>query len=139
MNTELTDLYQQVILDHYRNPRGSGELENATHTAHGHNPLCGDEVFVSAVVVDGKIQELRHRSSGCAICVASASLMAENAQGRSVTEFKNDADDFYKFIKGDVEVAEGKLMAFAGVSKFPMRVKCATLAWHTLENALKEN
>ena len=138
MSSELTDLYQQVILDHYRNPRGAGELTNATHTAHGHNPLCGDEVSVYAFVEDGVIKTLRHKSVGCAICVASASIMTEITEGASLDQFNEQAASFYKFIRGESEEVNGKIVAFCGVSKFPIRVKCATLAWHTMETALNE-
>ena len=132
---DLKDLYQEVILDHYKNPRYATPIENPTHFANGVNPLCGDEVRLSAVVESDVIAQLSHDSVGCAICVASASLMAEATAGKSVDEFKSLSKDFYAMAKGgDIDL--GKLSALAGVSQFPMRVKCATLAWHTLASAL---
>src|SRR5687768_5945405 len=138
MSAELNDLYQEVILDHYRNPRGAGEVDKPTHSAFANNPLCGDEILITARVADGVIQEVKHRSIGCAICVASASMMVESVTGQSTECFSADSKNFYAFARGENDSVEGKLAAFAGVSKFPMRVKCATLAWHTLENALKK-
>ncbi|MEO7454072.1 MAG: Fe-S cluster assembly sulfur transfer protein SufU [Fimbriimonadales bacterium] len=136
MSELLADLYQEVILDHSRSPRGVGEVEDKTHSAFISNPLCGDEVSISARVVDGVIQEVKHHSTGCAICVASASMMVEAVQGKPTEEFRRDSEAFCKLARGESDNIEGKLMAFAGVSKFPMRVKCATLPWHALENAL---
>ena len=138
MIPELSDLYQEVILDHYRNPRGSGEVENATHSSFLNNPLCGDEIMVTARVQDGIIEDVKHRSVGCAICVASASMMVEATKGKKTTDFVQEAESFYGFARGEHDRIDGKLAAFAGVSQFPMRVKCATLAWHTLEDALKK-
>ncbi len=132
---DLKDLYQEVILDHFRNPRHAGPIEDATHFADGVNPLCGDEVRLSARVDNDTISELGHESVGCAICVASASMMAEAAVGKTLDHFTGMAHDFYAMAKGE-DRDLGKLSALAGVSQFPMRVKCATLAWHTLESAL---
>ena len=137
MSAELNDLYQELILDHYRNPRGAGEVQGATHSAAANNPLCGDEILITARVNDGIIEEVKHRSIGCAICVASASMMAESAKGRRKEELLSQSKEFCAFARGEHSNIDGKLVAFAGVSKFPMRVKCATLAWHTLENALQ--
>ena len=138
MSFDLSDLYQDVILDHYRNPRGAGVLTNATHAAMADNPICGDRVSVTARIDQGIIEEIKHDSLGCALCVASASLMVEMVKGKSVGEFAGNARNFYSFVKGENAEMEGKLLAFAGVSKFPMRVKCATLAWHTLESAISD-
>jgi len=132
---DLKELYQEVILDHFRNPRHAGSIENATHSANGVNPLCGDEVHLSALVDNDTITELGHESAGCAICVASASLMAEATVGKTLDHFTDLANGFYAMAKGE-DIDLGKLSALAGVSQFPMRVKCATLAWHTLESAL---
>ena len=137
MSAELNDLYQELILDHYRNPRGAGEVQGATHSAAANNPLCGDEILITARVKDGVVEEVKHRSIGCAICVASASMMAENATGKKQEEVISQSKGFCAFARGESDIIDGKLIAFAGVSKFPMRVKCATLAWHTLENALQ--
>jgi nitrogen fixation NifU-like protein len=138
MSELLSDLYQEVILDHSRKPRNVGEVDRKTHFAFISNPLCGDEISISARVEDGVIKELMHQTSGCAICVASASLMVESVTGKPTEEFQRDADAFCSFARGESKDIDGKLIAFAGVSKFPMRVKCATLAWHALENALKK-
>lgn len=138
MSADLADLYQEVILDHYRAPRGAGEVENATHSAFANNPLCGDEVLITVRVEAGILAEVKHRSTGCAICVASASMMVEQSQGMAADDALNHAHDFCSFARGEGDDVGGKLQAFAGVSKFPMRVKCATLAWHTLEHALKQ-
>jgi nitrogen fixation NifU-like protein len=132
---ELKDLYQEVILDHYRKPRYTNPIENPTHFANGINPLCGDEIRLSATVEDGRITHVSHDSVGCAICVASTSLMSEATVGKTVGEFKDLSKDFYAMAKGE-QINLGKLTALAGVSQFPVRVKCATLAWHTLESAL---
>jgi nitrogen fixation NifU-like protein len=139
LSFEISDLYQDVILDHFRNPRGKGRIDHPTHFATAHNPLCGDEVSVTAKINDTIIEELKHESSGCALCVASASMMVESQEGRSIDSFRIGADEFISLLRGESDEIGGKLIAFAGVSKFPMRVKCATLAWHTLERALLKN
>lgn len=137
MTSDLHELYKDAILDHYRNPRGGGKLESPTHSAVGHNPLCGDEVDLHARMEGDVIAEIGHVSTGCAICVASASLMSESVIGRTIASFKLFSNQFYEMVKGvPPEVDMGKLVVLAGVSEFPMRVKCATLAWHTLESAL---
>jgi len=132
---DLNDLYQDVILDHYKHPRHAEPIKNPTHFANGVNPLCGDEVHLSACVENDAIIEISHESIGCAICVASASMMSEATVGKSVNDFSMLAAKFYAMVRGD-DIDLGKLSALAGVSQFPMRVKCATLAWHTLESAL---
>lgn len=135
---DLGDLYQEAILDHYRNPRHAGRLENPTHFADGVNPICGDQVHLTARVQDEVLAEIAHDSYGCAICVASTSMMAEAAYGKPIEEFVALAANFYSMVKG-TEIDLGKLSALAGVAQFPMRVKCATLGWHTLETALRGN
>lgn len=132
---DLKELYQEVILDHYRNPRYAEGIANPTHFANGTNPLCGDEVRLSAIIDNDTIAQLSHDSVGCAICVASASMMAEASVGKTVSDFEILASNFYAMAKGE-ERDMGKLSALAGVSQFPMRVKCATLAWHTLAAAI---
>ncbi len=137
---ELRELYQQLILEHYRNPRNFGELPEATHRAEGHNPLCGDRLEV-ALRIDGEhIVEIRFRGSGCAISQASASVMTTLVKGTSVSEAMALADRFHRVLLGqEVPSPElGPLAAFAGVREFPSRVKCATLAWHTLRAALQQ-
>lgn len=142
---ELRDLYQEVILDHNRKPRNFGTLEQATHEADGHNPLCGDQLHV-AVTLDGdRVSDVRFEGSGCAISTASASLMTESIKGKSVEEAEKMFGGFHDLLTGDPSVAAeasddlGKLAVFGGVREFPVRVKCATLSWHTLKAALDGN
>jgi nitrogen fixation NifU-like protein len=139
--SELRDLYQEVILDHNKRPRNFGPLAEANRSANGHNPLCGDKLHV-AVRVDGDtIADIRFEGSGCAISKASASLMTERVKGCTVDQADELFDEFHEMLTGKPgEAAEnprlGKLAVFSGVSEFPVRVKCATLAWHTLKAAL---
>lgn len=141
MSDALRELYQEIILDHARHPRRKGVLGDATATADGHNPLCGDRVRVYAKLADARIAGLMFEGEGCAISQASASLMAEMLEGRSVAEADRLTAAFLHLVKG--EPAEflnaddrERLEVMAGVQQFPMRVKCATLAWHTLAAAL---
>lgn len=139
---ELAELYQQVLLDHYRSPRHFGRPAGAEREAEGFNPLCGDRVKVYVDVEEGVIRALGFEGSGCAISTASASLMAEALQGRRIEEFERLFAAFRATVTGgapDREVDLGKLAALAGVAEFPMRVKCATLAWHTLDAALRDD
>lgn len=134
------ELYQELILDHGRRPRNFRVPPGANHSADGKNPLCGDHVAVSVVVDEnGVIQDVGFQGSGCAISTAAASTMTEAVQGKTREEVLAIFHDFHDAVTGhgvpDLE-ALGKLAAFAGVSEFPMRVKCATLAWHTLQAAL---
>ena len=142
---DLGDLYQQLILDHNARPRNFGELATATHRAEGFNPLCGDHVTIYLQLEGGTIRDVRFAGKGCAISKASASLMTDHLKGRSIDEAKAIFARFRALVAGpDGGEAEpstdglGKLAAFAGVREFPMRVKCATLAWHTLRAALEE-
>jgi nitrogen fixation NifU-like protein len=143
MDDSLRELYQEVILDHSRHPRHFGKLEHATNTAQGYNPLCGDRVTVYLIVgQDGRIADIRFEGKGCAISQASASLMTDMIVGRMVAEAEKLMGGFINLVKG--EMVEGlseddreTLNVMAGVSAFPMRVKCATLAWHTMKSALE--
>jgi nitrogen fixation protein NifU and related proteins len=139
--SDLRELYQQVILDHNRNPRNFKELPDATRRVEGFNPLCGDHytVFIS---LDGDvIREVTFTGSGCAISKASASVMSSTVKGKSTEEANRLFDTFHSLVTGDsssLDAGElGRLAAFSGVSEFPARVKCATLAWHTLRTALE--
>jgi nitrogen fixation NifU-like protein len=139
MNSELRDLYQQVILDHNRAPRNFHEMAGATHTASGDNPLCGDNIRLFARVEDGTVAEVAFVGSGCAISTASASLMTSIVKGKSLAEAEDLFAAFHGMVTGRTEPDKqvlGKLMAFAGVREFPARVKCANLPWHTLHAAL---
>ncbi|HEY1305139.1 MAG TPA: SUF system NifU family Fe-S cluster assembly protein [Vicinamibacterales bacterium] len=135
---DLHDLYQEVILDHNRRPRNFRVLEGG-RTAEGFNPLCGDRLTVYLHVSDGVIEDISFQGSGCAISKASASLMTESIKGKSVAEATALFERFQKMItaQSDSPVKDlGKLKALAGVRQFPIRVKCASLAWHTLRAAL---
>jgi nitrogen fixation NifU-like protein len=139
--SDLTDLYQEVILDHNRRPRNFGVLTPADRQAHGHNPLCGDKLTVYLQMDGDAIRDVHFEGSGCAISKASASLMTEAIKGMSVTDAMVLFDRFQTLMKTAIEHAVdedsfGKLAVFAGVREFPMRVKCATLPWHTLKAAI---
>ena len=144
MNQELKELYQQVILDHNKSPRNFKKLETANHTAEGYNPLCGDKINVFVETEDKKIKDISFLGSGCAISKASASLMSAFIKGKSIEETNLVFEKFHELITGklteDDAIDElGKLKVFAGVREFPVRVKCASLAWHTMLAALKED
>ena len=136
---ELAGLYQELIVDHNRSPRNRGRPEAADRRAAGDNPLCGDKVTVFARVKDGVVTDVGFEGSGCAISTASASLMTESVKGRRVEEVAKLFDRFHEVVTGASEPGSdlGKLTVFVGVREFPMRVKCATLAWHTLRAALE--
>ena len=142
MDDTLRELYQEVILDHSRHPRHFGALNPHTHMAEGHNPLCGDRVKVfMQVAAGGRIQDASFEGRGCAISVASASLMTELLRGRTIPEAERLMGGFLALVKGEdaKDLDEGDrdhLQVMAGVSAFPMRVKCATLAWHAMKAAL---
>jgi len=143
MDNELRELYQQVILDHNKSPRNFKKLENANHFAEGYNPLCGDRIDIYVILNDGKIEDISFVGSGCAISKASASLMSTMVKGKTIIEAEKIFEKFHHLITGkmdeEVNTEEvGKLAVFAGVREFPSRVKCASLAWHTLISALKE-
>jgi len=144
MNDDLRDLYQQVIIDHYRQPRNFAELEQHNCHADGYNPLCGDKVEVFAQVEDGVVRDITFHGAGCAISTASASMMTEVIKGKPVAVANRIFERFRDFLTNDEAeplTQEGdedfdRLEALGGVREFPMRVKCATLAWHTLQAAL---
>jgi nitrogen fixation NifU-like protein len=137
--SDLSDLYQEVILDHNKRPRNFGVLDAPTHHAEGYNPLCGDRLHLF-VKVDGEtISDVRFQGSGCAISKASASLMTDALKGHSVAEARELFERFHRMVTTppDLPVEDlGKLSVLAGVREFPVRVKCASLAWHTLKAAL---
>lgn len=138
----LNDLYQEVILDHNRRPRNFRELKEANRKADGYNPLCGDKVTVYLRLEDDVVRDVSFKGSGCAISTASASLMTETLKGKNRTEVDALFKSFHNLVTGKLEpgVSQGelgKLAVFHGVSEFPVRVKCATLAWHTLQAALE--
>ena len=140
------DLSREIILDHYQNPRNHGRLEHPTLANRGHNPLCGDEIELSVAIdeQDGRIREIAFTGRGCSISQASASMMTEALKGKTIVEAQKLFEKFHEVVTGPPdEIADvedlGKLAAFHGVRKFPVRVKCATLAWHTLQAALKND
>ena len=139
--SDLSELYQQVILDHNDRPRNFGKLEGANRTADGYNPVCGDQISVYLQLEDGVISNIGFQGSGCAISKASASVMTAGVKGKTTAEAMVLFDRFREMVTGvpdgEVDYRElGKLAVFAGVREFPARVKCATLAWHTLRAAL---
>ena len=141
--SELSELYQQVILDHNKKPRNFRKLENANHTADGYNPLCGDQLTIYLDLEDGLVKEVGFEGSGCAISKASASMMTQAVKGKSKEQAENLFQEFHSMVTGDLneEIEEnslGNLKIFAGVREFPVRVKCATLPWHTLHAALNK-
>lgn len=144
MDAELRDLYQQVIMDHQRRPRNFGAMESPDRTAEGYNPLCGDHIQVEIALEEGnRIRRAAFTGEGCAICTASASMMTEAVTGHTLAETNEMFDAFHRLLTEDAQdpaVAEslGKLAVFAGVREFPVRVKCATLAWHTLHAAVED-
>jgi len=144
---DLRELYQEVIFDHYRKPRNFRRMVDANHSAEGYNPLCGDKVKIYLKVEDGRISDASFEGSGCAISTASASLMTDSLKGKSEAEALQMLEEFHGMVTGAMngsapatggaQTTLGKLEALAGVREFPQRVKCATLAWHTLQAALK--
>ncbi len=139
--SDMRDLYQEVILDHSRKPRNFGVLNGDSIEAVGHNPLCGDRLSVYLHVEDGVVSGIAFDGVGCAISTASASMMTEAVKGKTVEEAEKLFEAFHEMLTGDPSSegdgsALGKLSVFAGVREYPVRVKCATLAWHTLKSAL---
>jgi nitrogen fixation NifU-like protein len=135
----LDDIYKEVILDHYKSPRNKRELPGANHVCSRNNPLCGDEITVEADVRDGAIAEITFEGAGCSISQSSASMMTEATTGRSVEDALALAAEFRGMMAGEVEPDEdrfGDLVALKGVVKYPIRIKCAVLAWDVLQDAL---
>ena len=143
---DLKELYQDIILEHGKSPRNLGKCEGYNHDAKGYNPLCGDKVHVYLKLDNKKkVESLTFEGEGCAISMASASIMTELVEGKSFNEAKNLMNDFLNMLKNSSEIQSNlldndqktKLMSLSGVKQFPMRVKCATLSWHTLVSALE--
>ena len=138
---DLRELYQQVILDHNKNPRNFREIANATSRVEGYNPLCGDHYTIFLNVDGDTIRDVSFIGNGCAISKASASVMSSTVKGKTKDEAERLFETFHKLVTGDtsgLDAADlGRLAAFSGVSEFPARVKCASLAWHTLRTALE--
>ena len=145
---DLKQLYQDIILEHGKSPRNFGKCERHTHEAKGHNPLCGDQVHIYLKLnKEKKVENLTFEGSGCAISIASTSIMTELVQGKSTEISKKIIAEFLNMIKNTREIKSNhldddqktKIMSLSGVKQYPMRVKCATLAWHTLESAIEGN
>jgi nitrogen fixation protein NifU and related proteins len=139
---DLQDLYQEAILDHFRKPRNFHKLEHSNRQADGHNPLCGDKLGIYLLIENGTIQDIGFAGSGCAISIASASMMTESLKGKTEAEAKTIYDNFILLITHHPFAQShpddmGKLTVFSSVRDYPVRVKCATLAWHTLRAALE--
>lgn len=140
--SDLMDLYQEVILDHNKRPRNFGKLDDPDHSAEGNNPLCGDQLAVYIIMDGDRVAQIRFEGSGCAISTASASLMTEAVAGKTLEAVEALYQSFHDLLTGDPSVVAetvpelGKLAVFSGVREYPVRVKCATLAWHTLQAAL---
>jgi nitrogen fixation NifU-like protein len=140
--SELRSLYQEIILDHNKNPRNFKSLADANRTVEGFNPLCGDHYVFYLKIADGVIKDIAFQGSGCAISKASASVMTTLVKGKTRKEAEKLFETFHKLVTGELEKAVsieelGKLAAFAGVSEFPARVKCASLPWHSMRSALE--
>jgi nitrogen fixation NifU-like protein len=139
--SELSELYQQVILDHNKKPRNFRRLEDATQSAEGYNPLCGDQLTVYLRTANGVVDEVSFEGSGCAISKAAASMMTQAVKGKTREEAEQLFTEFHRMVTGELDEEAtpnslGRLKIFAGVREFPARVKCASLPWHTLHSAL---
>ena len=140
--SDLRELYQEVIVDHNRNPRNYREIEDPTRHSEGFNPLCGDQLDLYVNVEDDVITDVSFQGHGCAISIASASLMTELLKGKTLKEAEQVFQEFHNMLTTEEDVdttSMGKCVVMEGVKQFPIRVKCATLAWHTLHAALEES
>lgn len=140
--SELSELYQQVILDHNKKPRNFHKLETANRTAEGYNPLCGDQLHIYLEVEDDQVKDISFEGTGCAIFKASASMMTQAVKGKTKIQTEELFQEFHKLLTGDIDEETedsqlGKLRIFTGVREYPVRVKCATLSWHTMRAALE--
>ena len=141
MSEDLSDLYQAIILDHNKRPRHYGALAEATHRAEGYNPLCGDKIEVFLQLSGDQIEAIKFECASCAICKASASIMAEALVGQSLPVGDSIQESVNRILKTDTETAtldvQGEIAALSGIRNFPARIKCATLPWHTYQAALR--
>jgi len=139
--SELSELYQQVILDHNKKPRNFHKLDTANHSAEGYNPLCGDQLTVYVQLDEDSVKDISFEGSGCAISKAAASMMTQAVKGKTKQETEELFEEFHRMVTGELDEERdpnqlGRLKIFAGVREFPVRVKCATLSWHTMHAAL---
>lgn len=140
MNPELRALYQEMILDHGKRPRHFGAPEHYTHKMEAYNPLCGDRLTLYATIENGEVRNLQFDGQGCAISMASASMMCEEVEGTPCSEADALFQRFQKLVTGQIEAGDiGRLEVLAGVKAFPSRIKCATLAWHALDHVLSDD
>lgn len=142
MSSAETDLYQELVLEHKRSPRNFGHLSAPTHQARGTNPSCGDDLSVELKIADGCLADIRFHGQGCAICMASASMMSEAVKGKNITDAHKLQQHFRAVLTGEesADIAPlGKLVSLAGVSRYPGRIKCALLGWHALMHAIASN
>ena len=144
MFNDLNELYQELILDHNASPHNFGEIKEFTNMACGHNPLCGDKITIFIQLKLNKILNIKFKGNGCAISKASASMMTDALIGKTIVEANKLFDNFHFLLTSDKENIKnldllGKLLIFKGVKKFPIRIKCATLSWHTMKAALDKN
>ena len=141
-SSNLQHLYRQVIMDHYKNPRNKGLSQETTyHEVHLKNPTCGDDITVQVHVEGDVVQDVRHEGVGCSICCSSASVMSQTLKGKSLQEVRDITNNFYELVKGeefDEDLDMGDSPVYQGVSQFPARIKCATIAWKATEQALNE-
>ena len=137
---ELDDLYQEIILDHFKNPRHAVSLSEEEALVVEENPTCGDQIRLSADVEDGRVVRIRYQADGCAISVASSSMMSEVLEGKPVEEARAFVHAFVEMMKGEQSISDdyGDVIALEGVKRYPLRVKCATMGWHALEHALDQ-
>ena len=142
MSNAETDLYQELVLEHKRAPRNFGHLSAPTHQARGTNPSCGDDLSVELTIADGTLADIRLHGQGCAICMASASMMGEAVKGQSIAHAQALHEHFRAALTGEKSVDTaplGKLVSLTGVSRYPGRIKCALLGWHALMHAIASN
>lgn len=138
--SNLENLYKTIIMEHYKNPRGKGLVDGYT-TVHLKNPTCGDDIKIGIRLEGSTLKDIRHEGVGCSICCSSASVMCQTLKGKGVTEAKEIMQNFYEIVKGeghDKRLDMGDCVAYVGVSKFPARIKCATIPWKALEQAIDE-
>ena len=139
MSSAETDLYQELVLEHKRAPRNFGHLNAPTHQARGTNPSCGDDLSVELMIADGRLADIRFHGQGCAICMASASMMCEAVKGKNIADAQKLQQHFRAVLTGEesADIAQlGKLVSLVGVSRYPGRIKCALLGWHALMHAI---
>lgn len=143
MASKIEELYREVIMDHAKNPKNKGLTKNPEYTfVHFKNPSCGDDINVEIKIENGKIVDIHQDGKGCSISMSSASVMSEALKGKTIDEAKSLINDFYTLVKGETPQFEeelGEAVAYQGVSQFPARIKCATLSWKAIEQAIKDD